>query len=200
VVLEPGKGYVELDDHPTGLFEQAWRSQARLEGMLSHAVGRTDIDDAKVDQARREQWSDAISDALGLVPYADLILGDVPEGLTRRALELALSKGEASAVDASTSWLAPSAADADATRSAKDASRRAEYQAFMAIVTSGLAAPELTSELLHDDGSPLTYEEYSHKEGAKSDLLGTGNFDSLMEVGGFGDDFNTAFHVYYPKA
>ena len=97
------------------------------------------------------------------------------------------------------SGIEPSDKATDATKSADEASRRAEYQAFMAIVTSGLAAPELTGELVHPDGRPLTYEEYLKQDGARSDLLGVGNFSSLMDVGGFGDAFDTAFHVYYPK-
>lgn len=167
--------------------------------MLSHAVGRSDIDDAKVDEARRKEWTGYLNDAIGLVPYKKVLLGDMTEDLTRRVFELALSKAQSSAVNGAFSGITPSDAENAAARSADEASRRAEYQAIMAVVTSGLPAPELTDRLTHPDGSPLSYEDYLQQDGAKSDLLDSGNFGALIPPGGFGSEFDNAFHVYFPK-
>lgn len=198
-VVTTDNGEAQLRDHPKADFLAALQSQGALEGMLAHAVGRADIDDARRDDARTALWTGVITDTLGLIPYTKTILGDFPEGLTRRAIELGFSKTESTAVgliDANTASGAKTAAEG----AAKMGLARAEYQVVMALATSGLASDEFTSSLLQPDGTPVPYDTYAALlPSGTNNLLDPGAFGTLFGENGISGPYDKQFFQRFPK-
>lgn len=199
VVVTADNGESQLRDHDKSGFQAAITSQGKLEGMLAHAVGRTDIDDAKMDDARRAMWAGLVQDTVGLVPYAKTVLGDFPQGIARRVIELGISKTEAAAIDSITT------SDAGATRVAatKDAALaldRAEYQVVMTLATSDVVSPELAQGLLEPDGTPVSFETFSSLPSYKGRLLDDGAFGTLFGDSDLDGTFKSQWHIYYPES
>lgn len=193
----------QLAGHPTGLFTDAWKSQGRLEGMLTHAVGRQDIDDAQVDAARIEAWTNSLITVVSVSGAAGAITGDVANGVRAVAATYAQNgqplDGAGRAV---VSTLAPDQLVTErvlkATEVAVAARDRAWYQVVSALATSPLTPPELAEPLRHADGTALTHEEFRSSGDASRTLTHSMNLQAVLDQRDFDDEFHQAFLILYP--
>lgn len=202
-VLVEHQAYKQLAGHPTGLFTKAWTSQGQLEGMLTHAVGRQDIDDANVDAARTEAWTTSLITAVSVSGAAGAITGDIANGVRAAAAAHAqsgqpLNGAQRTAVSALVPDLTVMERVDGATKDAAAARDRAYYQAISALATSPVAPAELADPLRHANGGALTYEEFRMTSTAPRELTYPRNLGSLFDSGEFEDKFVRAFNVLYP--
>lgn len=193
----------QLAGHPTGLFTNSWKSQGQLEGMLTHAVGRRDIDDAQVDAARIEAWTTSLITVVSVSGAAGALTGDVANGVRALAATYAQNgqplDGAGRAV---VSTLAPdhlvTERVAEATEVAVAARDRAWYQVVSALATSPLTPAELAEPLRHVDGRALTHEEFRSSGDASRNLTHPLNLQAVLDPTKFDDAFDTAFLILYP--
>ncbi|MBO0901770.1 hypothetical protein J1G42_14375 [Cellulomonas sp. zg-ZUI222] len=193
----------QLDGHPTGLFTAAWKSQAGLEGMLTHAVGRRDIDDAQVDAARTEAWTTSLITVVSVSGAAGAITGDIANGVRAVAATYAqngqpLDGAQRTVVSALVPDLTVMERVEGATKEAAAARERAYYQAISALATSRAAPADLAAPLRHADGGALTYEEFRMTGMAADELTYPRNLGELLDPGEFGEKFIREFLVLYP--
>lgn len=202
-VLIKHQAYKQLAGHPTGLFTDAWMSQGQLEGMLTHAVGRQDIDDAQMDAARIEAWTTSLITVVSVRGAAGAITGDVANGV-RAVAATYPQNGQPldGAGRAVVSTLAPdqlvTERVVEATEVAVAAGDRAWYQVVSALATSSLTPPELAEPLRHADGTALTHEEFGSSGDASRTLTHSLNLQAVLDPTKFDDAFDTAFLILYP--
>lgn len=202
-VLVQHQAYHQLAGHPTGLFTEAWESQGQLEGMLTHAVGRQDIDDAQVDAARIEAWTGSLITVVSVSGATGAITGDIANGVRTVAATYAQSGPPLDdAGQAVVGTLAPdhivTERVTEATEVAAAARERARYQVISALATSRLPPPEMTARLRHADGSALTHQEFRRNGEASWDLLHPLNLRILLDPTEVDDAFDKAFLILYP--
>lgn len=192
----------QLDGHPTDLFTAAWKSQGRLEGMLTHAVGRQDIDDAQVDAARTEAWTNSLITVVSVSGAAGAITGDVANGVRAVAATYTqngqpLDGAERTVVSTLVPDLAVRERIDGATKEAAAARDRGFYQAISALATSRVAPAELAAPLRHADGRALTYEEFAMTGRAVDELTYERNLEKVFDPDEFDASFVKEFHVLY---
>lgn len=201
-VLVKDRAGDQLEGHPTGLFTAAWESQAGLEGMLTHAVGRRDIDDAKVDAARSEAWTTSLITVVSVSGAAGAITGDIVNGV-RAVAATYMQNGQPldGAERTVVSTLVPDLAVMErvdgATKEAAAARDRGFYQAISALATSRAAPADLAEPLRHADGGALTYEEFRMSGRAVDELTYERNLEKVFDPGEFDDSFIKQFLVLY---
>ncbi|SFK56462.1 hypothetical protein [Cellulomonas sp. KH9] len=202
-ILVEQQAYNQLAGHPTGLFTDAWTSQGRLEGMLTHAVGRQDIDDAQVDAARTEAWTTSLVTVVSVSGAAGALTGDIANGVRAVAATYpqngqSLDGAERTVVSALAPDYVVTERVVEATEVAAAARDRARYQVISALATASLTPPELAAPLRHTDGRALSYEEFRLSGTASGDLTHALNLGALLDPTEFNGAFDKAFLVLYP--
>lgn len=200
-VIVTGQGETQLRNHPKQALTDAWVSQAMLEGMLTQAVGRTDINEAARDDARNAVWVGMVTDTIGLVPYADTTLKamQIPEGFARRTLKLGMTKAQGNVLKSLVSNEEAQAVD-DATGAAALALERGQYQLAMSMLASGIVPDDLAAPLQRPDSTPVSLDEYLDLGASPwGNLTNHGAFGTLTSTQEFSNAYESEFFIYYPK-
>jgi hypothetical protein len=113
------------------------QSGAALRGFMEHAVGETEIDGAKDQDAQRQAFIDIVSDVVGEVPIpgADA-LGDAGS----KVVEFGWSKAMSAGTDAASSHFAnqTEGATSDANTRASDGANEVKIETYLSLVRAGV--------------------------------------------------------------
>jgi len=196
----------ETHDSALKNFENAYRSQATLEGLFINAVGESAIKDAGDADKIRTAWIGLGGDLVGLIPFGSVVThvggGKVAEGVISFAIDQASGQIKD---DVTESWANLKDKETSTqTEQAETAMDRARYQVLTAMQEHGLV-PDYTNVPWASDGQLPAWSEYTNltpglQMGAVGDAMdvenGAGmNFDGID----FREAYNGAFFEYYPK-
>lgn len=189
-------------------FEEAYGSQAKLEGLFVHAVGESTIAEAGDADEVRKKWVELASSGIGLIPFGGVVTRAGGSALTEKLVTFTIdqARGEV-ASQVSEDWATlKGQAVSNQTDIAETSLDRARYDVLYAMAhNDGLLVGDLPNTTWAPKGELLTWSEYSELDGGDQLEALTYLLDPKVGVGiwfrssEFEGAYKDAFFAYYQK-
>lgn len=157
------------DDMALDIFEQAYLSQASLEGLFVDAIGDASVARAAGEDAVRQQWVALGESAIGMVPIGNLVKAAGGDQLAQTLVTFTVKQAVgASADELGGRWASLEAAERDRQGNYADNTMAlAQYNVFLALNEAGLVPDSALQGPWAEDGALMSWEEFRELDPAE---------------------------------